>query len=141
MSFIFPINKRKRFNSILLWTIFYELGTVFTIYIMRRKSLRYVIFKAMGDSTVIHLINVCTQIGCAMVTHSNLTARAWVRLWLWVGCGMSFTLHSQCLLVFPSGFSSTLRRVQNCSVWNYLIRSTGLARTCSRWRKINGFYS
>ena len=33
-----------------------------------------------------------------------------------------FTLHSQCLVVFPLGFSSTLRRVRNCSNWNHLIR-------------------
>ena len=43
---------------------------------------------------------------------------------MWV----SFTLHSQCLVVFPSGFSSTLRRALNCSVWNRLIRPIGLAR-------------
>ena len=61
--------------------------------------------------------------------HSSLTATAWVRLQ--APCGMSFTLYSQCLVVFPWGFSSTLRRAQNCSNWNHLIRLTGLARTCS----------
>ena len=61
------------------------------------------------------------------------------RVRLWATCGMSFTLHRQCLVVFPSGFSSTLRRARNCSVWNCLIRPTGLARTCSGWRKISGF--
>ena len=39
----------------------------------------------------------------------------------------------------PSGFrlrvSYNLRRVQNCSDWNCLIRPTGLARTCSGRRK------
>ena len=54
-------------------------------------------------------------------------------------CEMSFTLLSQCLVVFPLGFSSTLRRARNCSDWNCLIRLTGLARTCSGWRKISGF--
>ena len=53
--------------------------------------------------------------------------------------GMSFTFHSQCLVVFPSGFSSTLRRARNCSDWKCLVRPTGLARTCSGWGKINGF--
>ena len=50
---------------------------------------------------------------------------------------MSFTLHSQCLVVFPSGFSSTLKRAWNYSDsnWNCLIRPIGLARTCSGWRK------
>ena len=41
---------------------------------------------------------------------------------------------------FLLGVSSTLRRARNCSVWNRLIRSTGLARTCSGWRKISSFY-
>ena len=54
-------------------------------------------------------------------------------------CGMSFTLHSQCLVVFPLGFSSTLRRAGNCSNWNRLIRLTGLVRTCSWWCNFNGF--
>ena len=47
---------------------------------------------------------------------------AWVRHH--VTCGMSSTLHSQCLVVFPMGFSSTVRRVQNCSdsVWDCVIR-------------------
>ena len=80
-----------------------------------------------------------TRLGGAMVTRSPLTAKAWVWLWLWAACGMSFTLHSQCLMVFRSGFFSTLRRAQNCSDWNCLIRPTGLARTCPGWRKINGF--
>ena len=64
---------------------------------------------------------------------------AWVQLQLWDACGMSFTLHSQCLVVFPLGFSSTLRRALNCSIWNCLTRPTGLARTYSGWRKINVF--
>ena len=46
-----------------------------------------------------------------------------------------FCLHSQCFVVFPLGFSSTFRRAWNCSYWNCLIRPTGLARTCSGWRK------
>ena len=62
-------------------------------------------------------------------------------LWLRAACGMSFTIQSQCLVVFPSGFSSTLRRAWNCSNWNRLTRPTGLARTCSRWCKTNGFTS
>ena len=37
---------------------------------------------------------------------------------------------------FPLGVSSTLRRAQNCSIWNRLIKPTGLARTCSGWHKI-----
>ena len=65
----------------------------------------------------------------AVVTCSPLTATAWVQLQ--AACGMSFTLHSQCLVVFPLGFFSTLRRAQNCSYWNHLIRPTGLARTFS----------
>ena len=52
---------------------------------------------------------------------------------------MSFTLHSQCLVLFPLGFSSTIRSARNSSNWNCLIRPTGLARTCCLWRKINPF--
>ena len=63
-----------------------------------------------------------------MVTRSPLTTTAGVRLW--AACGMSFTLHNQCLVVFSLEFSSTLRRAQNCSTWNHLIRPTGLGRTC-----------
>ena len=37
------------------------------------------------------------------------------RLRLHAAYGMSFSLHSQRLVVFPQGFSSTVRRVQNCS--------------------------
>ena len=77
-------------------------------------------------------------LGGAVVARSPLTAMAWVRLQLQAACGMSFTLHSQCLVVFPL-FSSTLRNARNCSDWNRLIRLTVLARTCSGWRKINGF--
>ena len=42
-----------------------------------------------------------------------LAAAAWV--WLHDTHGMSFTLHSQCMVVFPLGFSSTIRRARNCS--------------------------
>ena len=68
-------------------------------------------------------------LGGAVVTRLPLTATAWVQLQ--AACGMSFTLYSQCLVVFPLGFSLTLRRAQNCSNWNRLIRLTCLARTCS----------
>ena len=47
----------------------------------------------------------------------------------WAACGMSYTLRSQYLVVFPLGFSYTLRRARNCSNWNHIIRPTGLART------------
>ena len=67
--------------------------------------------------------------GKGKATRLPLTTTAWVQLQ--AACGMSFTLHSQCLVVFPFGFSSTLRRAQNCSNWNCLIRPTGLARICS----------
>ena len=77
------------------------------------------------------------RLGGTVVTCSPLTAM--VRVQLWATCGMSFTLHSPYLVVFPSEFSSSLRRTQNCSTWNCLARLTGLARTCSGWRKINGF--
>ena len=40
---------------------------------------------------------------------------------------------------FPLWIFSTLRRARNCYDWNCLIRLTGLTRTCSGWRKINGF--
>ena len=43
------------------------------------------------------------RLGGAVVTHWPLTATARVLLGLWAACGMSFTLHSQCLVVFPSG--------------------------------------
>ena len=38
--------------------------------------------------------------------------------------GMSFTIYSQCLVVFPQGFSSTVRRTRNHSDydWDCLIR-------------------
>ena len=68
------------------------------------------------------------RLGGAMVTRSPLATTAGLRLW--ATCGMSFTLHSQCLVVFSLEFSSTLRRAQNCSTWNHLIRPTGLGRTC-----------
>ena len=68
-----------------------------------------------------------------------LTALAWVQLWLWAACGIYFTLHRQCEVIFPLESSSTLRKARNCPAWNYLIRPTGLVSTCSGWRKINGF--
>ena len=46
----------------------------------------------------------CFTLGGAIVTHLPLTATAWVQLWLQATCGMSFTLHRQCVLVFPYGF-------------------------------------
>ena len=68
------------------------------------------------------------RLGSTVVTCSPLTTTDQVLLSLWAACRMSFTFHSQCLVVVPSGFSCTLRRSQNCSVWNHLIRPTGLAR-------------
>ena len=79
------------------------------------------------------------RLSATMVIRSPLTTMVWIWLRLQAACGMSFTLHSQCLVVFPLGFSSPLRRAQNCSDWNHLMGPTGLARTCSGWCKINGF--
>ena len=69
------------------------------------------------------------------------TSKRWIESGFesWAACRTSFTIHSQCLVVFPSGFSSSLRRARNCSDRNCLIMPTGLARTCSGWCKINGF--
>ena len=84
------------------------------------------------------------RLGGTVVTCSLLTATAWVQVlaaaWVWL-CSHVGVFHPSQPMPggFPLGFSSTLRRARNCSDWNHLIRSTGLARTCSGWRKINGF--
>ena len=61
-----------------------------------------------GKTSASHRYGLGSSPGCCL--GSTLSA-----------CGMSFTLHSQCLVVFPLGFSSTLRRARNCSNWNRLI--------------------
>ena len=77
------------------------------------------------------------RLGGAMVTHLPLTTMAqvqvlgaaWVRLC--ATCGMSFTLHSQCLLVFPSeGVKIVLILIGAVSK-----AKDGLARHCSRGHK------
>ena len=102
-----------------------------------KKSSKFSLISLIGGNPLTMMKHFILSLGGAVVTRSPLIATAWVQLQ--AACGMSFTLHSQCLVENPSGFSSTLRRAQNCSIWNLLIRPTGLARTCSGWRKINGF--
>ena len=63
---------------------------------------------------------VVTRLPLIAVTHVRVLVTAvWVQLN--ATCGISFTLHNQCLVVFHEGFSSTIRRTQNCSDshWNY----------------------
>ena len=119
----------------LLWLI-YKLYYIYYIYYIMLS----VVFLCLSASSLLMnwVLSLPQRLVSAVVTHSSLTATVGWTLSLGHIWGV-FHPHSQCLVVFPSGFSSTLRKAQNCSVWNRLIRPTGLARTSSGRRKINGF--
>ena len=61
------------------------------------------------------------RLGGVVVTCAFLTIRTWAWILAVIPCqsyvthGMSFTLHSNCLVVFPRGFSSTIGTTWNCS--------------------------
>ena len=61
-----------------------------------------------------------------------------VLLWLLAVCGMSFTLHNQCLVVFQLGF---LPPSEGSKLFCLKLshKANGPGQTCSGWRKINGF--
>ena len=62
--------------------------------------------KEIAMRSLHHLISSITSITEAWWCHGNTFAShatAWVRLWVQAACGMSFTLHSQCLVGFPLG--------------------------------------
>ena len=77
-------------------------------------------------------LNTCACHHCDPGSSSGMTVvTAWVQLL--VVCEMSFTLHSQRLVVLPQGFSSTLRNVPNCKViciLTCLIRPQRLGQLC-----------
>ena len=78
----------------------------------RRKGDGKIIWLHFKSKNCMKMEIFVLRLGGAVVTRSPLTAMAWVQLQLWAACGVCFTLYSQCLVVFPSGFSSTLRRLE-----------------------------
>ena len=102
------------------------------------ETLIYDSYGLLNDSHAAntYLTHVTKRLGGAMITRLPLTSMTQVRVlaatWVWLcaTCG-TCTLHSQCLVVFPSGFSSTVRWALKCSdsYWDRLIRC------CSGWHK------